>query len=99
MKLDLERIQHWLSKGAQPTDRVLRFLDQAGVLKREARLNPEKAKPGKKAEERVEERKKKKEAADSAAAAPAEPRPRQAEDGGRLRETFSAREGAGSFRA
>jgi small subunit ribosomal protein S16 len=72
VKLDLERIQHWLSKGAQPTDRVLRFLDQAGVLKREARLNPEKAKPGKKAEERVEERKKKKEAADAAANAPAE---------------------------
>ncbi len=72
VKLDLERIQHWLSKGAQPTDRVLRFLDQAGVLKREARLNPEKAKPGKKAEERVEERKKKKEAADAAADAPAE---------------------------
>ena len=56
MKLDLERIQHWLSKGAQPTDRVLRFLDQAGVLKREARLNPQKAKPGKKAKERVEAR-------------------------------------------
>lgn len=71
VKLDLERIQHWLSKGAKPTDRVLRFLDQAGVLKREARLNPEKAKPGKKAEERVEERKKKKEDAEAAAAAPA----------------------------
>ena len=56
VKLDLERIQHWLSKGAQPTDRVLRFLDQAGVLKREARLNPEKAKPGKKAEERAKEK-------------------------------------------
>jgi small subunit ribosomal protein S16 len=75
VKLDLERIQHWLSKGAQPTDRVLRFLDQAGVLKREARLNPQKAKPGKKAEERVEERKKKKEAADAEAAAPAEAAP------------------------
>jgi small subunit ribosomal protein S16 len=73
VKLDLERIQHWLSKGAQPTDRVLRFLDQAGVLKREARLNPEKAKPGKKAEERVAERQKKKDAADAAAAAPAAP--------------------------
>jgi len=70
VKLDLERIQHWLSKGAQPTDRVLRFLDQAGVMKREARLNPNKAKPGKKAEERVEERKKKKEDAEAAAAAP-----------------------------
>lgn len=69
VKLDLERIQHWLSKGAQPTDRVLRFLDAAGVLKREARLNPEKAKPGKKAEERVAERAKKKE---EAAAAPKE---------------------------
>ena len=68
VKLDLERIQHWLSKGAQPTDRVLRFLDQAGVLKREARLNPEKAKPGKKAQERVEERAKKKEEAEAAPA-------------------------------
>ncbi len=72
IKLDLERIKHWLSKGATPTDRVLRFLDQAGILKREPRLNPQKAKPGKKADERVEERKKKKEAAEAAAAAPAE---------------------------
>ena len=76
VKLDLERIQHWLSKGAQPTDRVLRFLDQAGVLKREARLNPEKAKPGKKAEERVAERAKKKDDAEKkaseGAAAPVE---------------------------
>ncbi len=63
VKLDLERIQHWLSKGAQPTDRVLRFLDHAGVLKREARLNPNKAKPGKKAEERAEAKAKKKEEA------------------------------------
>jgi small subunit ribosomal protein S16 len=69
VKLDLERIKHWLAKGAQPTDRVLRFLDAAGVLKREARLNPEKAKPGKKAQEREEARAKKKE---EAAAAPAE---------------------------
>ena len=75
IKLDLERIKHWLEKGAQPTDRVLRFLDQAGILKREARLNPQKAKPGKKADERVEERKKKKEAAEAAAAAPAEAAP------------------------
>jgi small subunit ribosomal protein S16 len=68
VKLDLERIKHWLSKGAQPTDRVLRFLDQAGVLKREARLNPQKAKPGKKAEERAAERQKKKEEAEAAPA-------------------------------
>ena len=68
VKLDLERIKHWLDKGAQPTDRVLRFLDAAGVLKREARLNPEKAKPGKKALERVEARAKKKEEAEKAPA-------------------------------
>jgi len=72
VKLDLERIKHWLSKGAQPTDRVLRFLDAAGIMKREARLNPEKAKPGKKALERVEARAKKKEEAE---AAPAEAAP------------------------
>ena len=49
-----ERIQYWMSKGAQPTDRVLRFLDAAGMLKREARNNPKKALPGKKAQERIE---------------------------------------------
>jgi small subunit ribosomal protein S16 len=73
--LKLDRIQHWLSKGAQPTDRVLRFLDQAGVMKREARLNPKKALPGKKAQEREEARKKKEESAKAAAEAPAEPAP------------------------
>jgi small subunit ribosomal protein S16 len=51
--LNVERIQHWLSKGAQPTDRVLRFLDAAGLAKRTPRNNPEKAKPGKKAQERA----------------------------------------------
>ena len=51
MKLELERIKHWISKGAQPSDRIKRFLDAAGVLKREARNNPEKAKPKKKGEE------------------------------------------------
>jgi small subunit ribosomal protein S16 len=64
-----ERIQHWLSVGAQPTDRVLRFLDKAGLLKREPRNNPERAKPGKKATERAEA--KAKAAADKAAAAEA----------------------------
>ncbi|MBK8008926.1 MAG: 30S ribosomal protein S16 [Rhizobiales bacterium] len=47
VKLELERIKHWLSKGAQPSDRIKRFLDAAGVLKREARNNPQKAKPKK----------------------------------------------------
>ncbi len=67
-----ERIQHWLSVGATPTDRVLRFLDNAGLAKRAPRSNPERAKPGKKATERVEA--KAKAAADKAAAdaAPAE---------------------------
>lgn len=47
VKLELERIKHWLSKGAQPSDRIKRFLDAAGVLKREPRNNPQKAKPRK----------------------------------------------------
>jgi small subunit ribosomal protein S16 len=61
-----ERIQHWVSVGATPTDRVLRFLDAAGLAKRAPRSNPERAKPGKKATERVEA--KAKAAADKAAA-------------------------------
>ena len=71
-----ERATHWLSVGAQPTDRVLRFLDAAGLLKRAPRNNPERAVPGKKATERVEARAKaivdKEAAAKAAAEAPAE---------------------------
>ena len=52
VKLDAEKAAAWLKKGAQPTDRVLRFLDKAGVAKREARNNPNKALPGKKRLER-----------------------------------------------
>jgi small subunit ribosomal protein S16 len=52
--LDSERIQYWLSKGARPTDRVLRFLDAAGLMARPARENPVKARPGKKAQERLD---------------------------------------------
>ena len=52
--LDLEKAKEWLGKGATPTDRVHRFLDAAGLLKREARNNPKKAEPGKKAQERAE---------------------------------------------
>jgi small subunit ribosomal protein S16 len=51
--LDQEKAKAWLAKGAQPTDRVLRLLDSLGLAKREPRLNPEKAKPKKKAQERV----------------------------------------------
>ncbi len=61
VQLDLERVKHWLSKGAQPSDRVSRFLDAAGLLKRKPRNNPEKAIP----------RKEKKAAAEAAAAAAA----------------------------
>src|SRR5215207_9916033 len=53
LKLDLDKVKAWIAKGAQPTDRVLRFLDEAGVMKREVRNNPEKAKPKKKAQERA----------------------------------------------
>ena len=66
IKLDADRIKHWLSHGALPTDRVLRFLDEAGLAKREARSNPKKAAPGKKAQERIAAIKK---AQDDAAAA------------------------------
>ncbi|TAK46819.1 MAG: 30S ribosomal protein S16 [Xanthobacteraceae bacterium] len=47
LKLDLDKVKAWLAKGAQPSDRILRFLDAAGVAKREARNNPQKAVPRK----------------------------------------------------
>jgi small subunit ribosomal protein S16 len=67
--LNAERAKHWLSVGAQPTDRVHRFLDKAGVLERTARNNPNKGKPGEKALERIEENEKKAAAAVEAEAA------------------------------
>jgi small subunit ribosomal protein S16 len=63
LKLDLDKVKAWLAKGALPTDRVLRFLDQAGVMKREKRNNPTRAVPRK-------ERKAQAEEAAKAAAAP-----------------------------
>ena len=51
--LDQDKAKDWLSKGAQPTDRVLRLLDGVGAAKREPQNNPEKAKPKKKAQERA----------------------------------------------
>ena len=62
-----ERLTHWLSVGAQPTDRVARFLDAAGLMKRAPRNNPQQAEPGKKAQERAAEKAKKAEAAADAA--------------------------------
>jgi small subunit ribosomal protein S16 len=74
--LDTERAKHWLGVGAQPTDRVARFLDVAGVRERAARNNPKKGVPGEKAVERKEENEKKAaEAAEAAAAAAAAPAP------------------------
>ncbi len=68
VKMDAERVQYWLDQGAQPTDRISRFLEAAGHKPKTERNNPNKAKPGKKAQERAEER-----AAKAAeAAAPAE---------------------------
>src|SRR5215469_12096691 len=65
LKLDLEKVQAWMKKGAQPSDRVMRFLDAAGVMKRPKRNNPEKAIP------RKERKAKEEEAAKAAGAAPA----------------------------
>jgi small subunit ribosomal protein S16 len=84
--LDVEKAKDWLAKGAQPTDRVERLLSNLGVLKRDARNNPEKAQPKKKAQERLaaaaaaetaaaEAAAAAKEAAAAAAAAPAEEAP------------------------
>jgi small subunit ribosomal protein S16 len=74
--LNEERIKYWIGHGALPTDRVLRFLDNAGIMKRDARSNPNKAKPGKKRLEREAEAAAKaadaKEAEAAASAAPAE---------------------------
>ncbi len=64
LKLDLDKVKSWVAKGAQPSDRVMRFLDAAGIAKRQPRNNPEKAVPRK-------ERKAQAEAAAKGAAAPA----------------------------
>ncbi|MBR0551874.1 30S ribosomal protein S16 [Stakelama marina] len=66
--LDGDRAKHWLGLGAQPTDRVLRFLDAAGIKERAARSNPKKGEPGEKAKERAEEREEKLKAAQEAEA-------------------------------
>ena len=67
VQFEVEKVKEWLAKGAQPTDRVLRFLDAAGLSKRPARANPEKGVPGAKMKERAE-----KKAAKSAEGAAAE---------------------------
>jgi len=67
LKLDLEKVQAWMKKGAQPSDRVMRFLDAAGIMKRPKRNNPEKAIPRKERKAKDEEAARAKEAGDAAA--------------------------------
>jgi len=69
LKLDLEKVKTWMAKGAQPTDRVMRFLDAAGVAKREKHNNPEKAIPRKERKANAEQAVKDAEAAEAAAKA------------------------------
>src|SRR6056297_511855 len=72
IRMDMDRVQHWLDKGAQPTDRVSRFLEAAGVVGKKERANLKKGTPGKAAQERAEEKAAKAAAAAEAANAPAE---------------------------
>ena len=75
VKMNMERVQYWLGEGAQPTDRVSRMLEAAGVIAKKERNNPNKGTPGKKAQERAEA---KAEKAAAAAEAPAEEAPAEA---------------------
>ncbi len=77
VKMDVDAVKAWLDKGAQPTDRVSRMLEAAGVLDKKERNNPNKGEPGAKAKERAEE---KAEKAAAAAAAPAEEEAAPAEE-------------------
>ena len=72
LKLDMDKVQAWIKKGAQPSDRVMRFLDAAGVAKREKRNNPEKAVPRKERKAAKEERTKVLDAAKAEAKAKAD---------------------------
>ena len=72
VKMNMERIEYWLGQGAQPTDRIQRMLEAAGKLDKKERNNPQKAEPGKKAQERAEEKAAKAAEATEAEAAPAE---------------------------
>ena len=75
VKMNMERVQYWLSQGAQPTDRIARMLEAAGVREKAKRANMKKAEPGDKAKKRAEEKAAKSAQASEAAAAPAEEAP------------------------
>ncbi|MGB5837298.1 MAG: 30S ribosomal protein S16 [Albidovulum sp.] len=70
VNMNMERVQHWLGLGAQPTDRIARMLEAAGVKEKTERKNMKKAEPGERAKKRVEEKAAKEAAAAEAAAAP-----------------------------
>ena len=72
LKLDMDKVKAWIGKGAQPSDRVMRFLDAAGVAKREKRNNPEKAIPRKERKAAREEKQKVADAAKTEAKAKAD---------------------------
>ncbi len=71
VKMNVERIQYWMGQGAQPTDRIARMLEAAGVVPAKTRANPKQALPGEKANKRAEEKAAKAAAATEAAASPA----------------------------
>ena len=74
VRLVEDRVRYWIGVGAQPTDRVARMLDKAGIKERKPTNNPQAGEPGKKAKERAEEKAEKaREAAEAAAAASAAP--------------------------
>ena len=77
LKLDMDKVKSWMVKGAQPSDRVMRFLDAAGVAKREKRNNPEKAMPRKERKAANEEKVKAEEAAKAEAKAKADAKVRE----------------------
>ena len=72
VKMDVEKVQEWIAKGAQPTERVVRMLEAAGIREKTERNNPKKGAPGKKAQERAQEKADTAAAAAEAANAPAE---------------------------
>ena len=80
VKMNMERIQYWIGQGAQPTDRISRMLEAAGVIEKKERANLKKGEPGKKAKERAEEKAAKAAAAAEAANAPTEEAPADAAD-------------------
>jgi small subunit ribosomal protein S16 len=77
LKLDMDKVKSWIGKGAQPSDRVMRFLDAAGVAKREKRNNPERAVPRKERKAAREEQQKAADAAKAEAKAKADAKVRE----------------------